>query len=458
MPSNLYEASVISSDETLTKNNKVSGNSPYEQYETMQETLPSSSGLDKLMDYAGDSFEIIVAIGVFVFASLFWAVFRFIKRKIMKIKGKKKNAELLEVSKKQQEQREASQKHLQQQKQAIENARHIELARQKEALARQEQDIANHQEISLKEESDTLKRENVIEKVYSMDWSKDGATTSSMGQVSANTFYPKGVASIVYGADIQSEIASMLSSIIGMHKQGMTNQQIARALANAKLLNPNIKAEDLQELANVYLKLIEEMGISDEMSRYSKRNDRLKLSSSDNEVLNALNKGDISLLSETFTEATIFNAKKAEQLPEGFLKTELKHNASEYLRMVAILNLGGNANYAKEVALKALDFEPNNPKALNFMGSIALAKGNNDESYRYFEASATASESKKESSEYKVALRQMEEINKLQKMQEEDAMYALYTQNLKTAREQAKLYIQNFFANEDNEKKLMSII
>ncbi|MBR7158886.1 MAG: hypothetical protein IKD08_04315 [Alphaproteobacteria bacterium] len=392
-------------------------------------------------DYVTSNLMVIGAVAVFVGAALIKGIIKFVKQRIMLKKSRQKQTPDISLaasgSKQEKDARDEAlkQKKKHQQQLAEQHKRFV--------IAQEQAEAADREEMAA--------RENVIEKVYSLDWNRDGFS-EPMEQYSSNIAGTRSVASMFYGDDARQEIAALLSSIITMHRQGMSDVQISRILASTKLLNPNIDSRTMQEAADFYLKILEEFNLSSDVSRYSGQINTYELPHTDKEVMRSLAKGDLTPFMDIFDSLAEYKHQKAESLPSGHLYSSLQSEAADLKVLQSRLLFAEDASLSFAKANEALVLSPSHADAFVQLAEISIAEGKNWEAENYYQEVMAIKDIKTTSSAYQSAKEGLREIAAIKAREENDARLSAYHAALAVTRAEVRRNIHAFFAlNEERE-------
>ncbi len=410
--------------------------------------VPSSddgeAGFAKAIDYISSNLVIIGAVAVFVGAALIKGIGKFVRRKLALKKNTKKQApEAFTAASKGKLEKDARDEALKQKKQ------------KQQQLVEHNRFLASLRQSEEADGEDFGARENVIEKVYSMDWNKDGFSTP-MEQYSSSLLQSQSVASMFYGEDARHEIATLLSSIITMHRQGLSDVQISRILAGTKLLNPGIDSRTMQSAADFYLKILEEFNLAGEVSRYSGQVNTYEMPYTDKEVMRALAKGDISPLTEVFDSLSKYKYQTAQNLPSGYLYTELMNEAADLKTVQGKIFFAEDISAAGAKTSEALQLFPSHAGALQQMAEINIAQGNSSAAADYYQKILDIKDIKTGSEAYQTAKEALKEINAFREKEARNEDLAAYHVALSKARSEVRMTIHNFFSV--NEERKMSMV
>ena len=414
----------------------------YNQEEANRElTSISEESLDNSMypqasEYIFSNLLIIIAIIVFVILVVIRFIFKLFRKRGL-FRGKQKREVLAKTPSVMSKQEKDSREEIFKNKQVQNRGEKIQVSK-----------------VSVEAEDFTI-RENVIERVYSMDWKRDGFS-EPMDQYSSSIGVSKSIASMFYGDEARQEISTLLFSIITMYRQGLSEVQISRILASTKLLNPNIDSRMLQEAADFYLKILEEFNISEGVSRYSGQINTYVIPHTDKEVMRFLSKGDISLFMEVFDSYSLYKQTKASGLPKGHLSLKFLSEAADLKLIQSRILFAEDIDLSYIKANEGLGLFPEHGGSFIQLAEISLSEGRLEEAQGYYQKVIDIEDIKKDTSVYMKARTGLAEISALREKENKDQRLLAYHLALSAARLEVRKNIHNFFALNEERKMFLA--
>ena len=274
------------------------------------------------------------------------------------------------------------------------------------------------------------------------DFTADNTNPFASSQIIAGKIRAESIAALFFGDDAKNEVAALLSTILDMKEQGMADRQIARILANTRVLNPNIDYDMLTEVVNFYEKIMEDMGIGERFTRYNAQKKQYTPPYSKDEVAAALANGDVSLLSEVLSDFSSYNMKEAQRLPEGVLTDQFTSAAADALAMNAAITYTFDEASALAEVERAIALAPHSPTPFLTFARMDVASGNIARAEEVL--LAVKGIAPPDSYAYKTASDVLLDIREIKRALTTDAQFALYCDTVDKAKDFIRSSIGGF--------------
>ncbi len=274
------------------------------------------------------------------------------------------------------------------------------------------------------------------------DFTADNTNPFASSQIIAGKIRAESIAALFFGDDAKNEVAALLSTILDMKEQGMADRQIARILANTRVLNPNIDYDMLTEVVNFYEKIMEDMGIGERFTRYNAQKKQYTPPYSKDEVAAALANGDVSLLSEVLSDFSSYNMKEAQRLPEGVLTDQFTSAAADALAMNAAITYTFDEASALAEVERAIALAPHSPTPFLTFARMDVASGNIARAEEVL--LAVKGIAPPDSYAYKTASDVLLDIREIKRALATDAQFALYCDTVDKAKDFIRSSIGGF--------------
>ena len=274
------------------------------------------------------------------------------------------------------------------------------------------------------------------------DAAADSSGQFANSQIIAGKIRAESIAAIFFGDDAKNEVAALLSTILEMKEQGMADRQIARILANTKVLNPNIDYDMLTEVVNFYEKIMDDMGLDERFARYNTQKKQYTPPYSKDEVAAALANGDISLLSEVLSDFSAYNIKEAKKLPSGTLTEQFTSAAADALAMNAAITYTFDETSAIAEVEKAIALAPHNPTPFLTFARMDMSSGNIERAEEVL--LAVKSIAPPDSYAYRTASDILLDVREVKRVLTTDAQFALYSDMVDKAKDFVRSSIGGF--------------
>lgn len=456
------------------------------------QSLSQSSGFDisSVVDFiaqgfiyiADSAFFTILIIALLILAGCLW-LWKIIKEKLgigkkkrlkdardaadkssAKDKAAKKAKDAAEEKRKKQrraEERAAERRLEEQEKEKTEREEQEKVKEQKNEEEKEKQRQEKEAEDKKEQEAKEKEKENEKEKTdrqdssksswtridsdsgYALDWNnRDGGMAAV--QQTAGAMRAEDIAALFCGGAAKLEVASMLASILQMKAQGMDNSQIARVLANTKLLNPNIDCDSLSLAAGFYMNALEESSLDAEVARYNATKKQFAFEYDLPEVTKALNEGNTDKLTQSLADFAAFNAKQAAKMEEGLLREEMLAKASFASYASGLIKSSFDYDEARTDLGKAIEYVPSNFAAINYMAKIDMDRGYTQLAEQGFMLTAAKAKGKDYAKEYAFAEKYLGDIYLLKEHIKTDKEFASYIDMLSAIRTETRISIYSF--------------
>ena len=274
------------------------------------------------------------------------------------------------------------------------------------------------------------------------DATADNSNPFATSQIIAGKIRAESIAAIFFGDDAKNEVAALLSTILEMKEQGMADRQIARILANTRVLNPNIDYDMLTEVVNFYEKTMEDMGLDERFARYNAQKKQYTPPHSKEEVAAALANGDVSLLSEVLSDFSSYNIKQAQRLPAGTLTEQFTSAAADALAMNAAITYTFDETAAIAEVERAIALAPHNPTPFLTFARMDMASGNIERAEEVL--LAVKGIAPPDSYAYRTASDVLLDIREIKRTLTSDAQFALYCDTVDKAKDFIRSSIGGF--------------
>ena len=274
------------------------------------------------------------------------------------------------------------------------------------------------------------------------DPTADNSNPFASSQIIAGKIRAESIAALFFGDDAKNEVAALLSTILEMKEQGMADRQIARILANTRVLNPNIDYDMLTEVVNFYEKTMEDMGLDERFARYNAQKKQYTPPHSKEEVIAALANGDVSLLSEVLSDFSSYNIKQAQRLPAGTLTEQFTSAAADALAMNAAITYTFDEASAIAEVERAIALAPHNPTPFLTFARMDVASGNIERAEEVL--LAVKGIAPPDSYAYRTASDVLLDIREIKRALTSDAQFALYSDTVDKAKDFIRSSIGGF--------------